>query len=178
MRRTRPFIALVALAPLLLAGCSGGSSTPAASSSSAAPASSASTPAPATPASALDTAKAVGGADVSTTYALTEDNDSNNLLGRPNGYSAAAIGVIPSLDASLCDAAKSGVDCGFAVEVWPNAAAATERGQYIQSMKTGGALGTEYDYAKDGVLLRVSGDVKPSLASQLNDRFGGQQVTK
>ncbi|CEI25144.1 Putative uncharacterized protein [Propionibacterium freudenreichii] len=179
MKRTRLILALAAIAPLLFAGCGGGGSTSTASSS-AAPVSSTASPAP-TPsvvAPALDIAKTVGGSDVSTTYALTEDNDANNLLGRSNGYSSAAVGVIASLDASQCDAAKPGVDCGFTIEVWPNDAAAIQRGQHIQSMKTGGALGTEYDYAKGGVLLRVSGEVKPSQATQLNGRFGGQQVSK
>lgn len=160
----RLILAQVAIAPLLLAGFGGGGSA-----STASPA-----PTPSAATTALDIAKTVGGSDVSTTYALTEDNDANNLQGRSNGCSSAAVGVIASLNASQCDAAKPGVDCGFAIKVGPNDAAAIQRGQYIQSMKTGGALGTEYDYAKGGVLLSVSG----AKATQLNGRFGGQLVSK
>jgi len=93
---------------------------------------------------------------------ITEDNDPNNKIGRPNGYVSAAI---------IYDAGGEcedlGVDCGATIEVWPSAEAATERSEYIQGLqKDAPILGSEYNYLDGAALLRVSGDLKPSVAAE------------
>lgn len=95
---------------------------------------------------------------------LTEDNDPNNLIGRPGGYNeGASIQWLKTCDE--IDVQK----CGGAVEIWPTEEAAMKRATYIQTiLRDMSMLGTEYDYVKGRALLRISGDVKPSQAKQLN----------
>lgn len=101
---------------------------------------------------------------------LTEDNDSNNLLGRPNGYSAA---WVINVDGATCSNGP-GVDCGAVVEVWPDEQSANDRKDYIQGiLKKSPMLGTEYDVVRDGWLLRVSGQVKPSVEKKYEAAFTG-----
>ena len=100
-------------------------------------------------------------------WQLTEDNDPNGLLGRPNGYIGGAVAQLPNLTGT-CDAATPRVDCGLTIEVWKDAQGALRRGQYIQTVLKGGGLGSEHDFVNGSVLLRISGEVKPSTAQQLN----------
>lgn len=94
---------------------------------------------------------------------ITENNDPNNLIGRPNGYASAAVLYDP--DAKPTDR-KPGVDQGATIEVFPTAADAQQRSRYIQKIldNGGGFLGTEYHYPSGAALLRVSGTLKPSVA--------------
>lgn len=100
---------------------------------------------------------------------ITEDNDPNDKIGRPGGYEAGA--VFFDSDVEMCDPPSDpegnfGVECGATLEVWPNAAAAKQRSDFIQDALSGanGVLGTEYHYQARKYLLRVWGDVKPSKA--------------
>lgn len=97
-------------------------------------------------------------------YEVTEKTDSNKLLGRPNGYTSAA--VLADRDADQCTSALDGIDCGVVVEVWPDAQAVTSRVAYIQGiLKNAPALGSEFDYPSGAALLRVNGKVvEPSVA--------------
>lgn len=98
-------------------------------------------------------------------YEVTEANDSNKLIGRPNGYTSAA--VLVDRDATQCASARDGIDCGVVVEVWPNAQAAASRVSFIQGiLKNAPALGSEFDYPAEAALLRVNGKVVgPSVAN-------------
>lgn len=142
------------MAPLLVAlvACGGGSSD---SESSAE--------------SASDAAAAIQGKVDSVTKIedLTEDTDSNDLLGRPDGYKAAT--VLYDSRSDGCDG--PGVDCGAVVEQWPDSDAAQERADYIESI--GAPLANEYDYVSGSMVLRVSGALKPSEASEYEDAFSG-----
>ncbi|WP_156479385.1 hypothetical protein [Gordonia sp. QH-12] len=101
---------------------------------------------------------------------LTEDNDANNLLGRPNGYSQATVIVDKRAE---CDDSP-GVDCGAVVELWPSEEAANKRKDYIQSILTDSPmLGSEYDTVRGPMILRVSGDLKPSQAKVYEQAFVG-----
>jgi hypothetical protein len=63
-------------------------------------------------------------------------------------------------------------DLGGGIEVFPTAAGAKARADYIQSVRTGGAfLGTEWDYRiGDGrTLLRISGEMTSKQAKQYRD---------
>ncbi len=104
---------------------------------------------------------------------ITEENDPNNLIGRPNGYDSAAI--IYDSEVS-CD--SLGSECGLVVEVFSDENTAQARGEYIQGiLKESPALGSEWDYVKGPVVLRVSGELKPSSNTTYADAFGGEEVT-
>jgi hypothetical protein len=93
---------------------------------------------------------------------LTEDNDPNDLIGRPDGYTAATI-VFDSRVS--CPADDPGVDCGATIEQWPSKAAAEERAEYIEAVQSGSSiLGSEWHTVRGNLLLRVSGELKPSDA--------------
>jgi hypothetical protein len=112
---------------------------------------------------AMDLAKRLE-AEIPTITAIvevTEDNDANNLIGRPGQYVSAA------WISDKAGAPKAtGIDGGAVIEVFATADDAQTRSEYIQGvLKEGGAmLGTEYHYLKDTRLLRVSGKLKPSSA--------------
>lgn len=92
--------------------------------------------------------------------AITEDNDPNDLIGRPNGYTSAAI-----IYDSGAECTELGVNCGGTVEVWGSAADAKARSEYIQGiLKEAPMFGTEYHTLNGDVLLRITGQLKPSVA--------------
>ncbi|NEA35294.1 hypothetical protein [Streptomyces sp. SID13031] len=140
-----------------------------------APSSTVASSAPATKATAAGLAAKVkaGAPSIKKIVQITEDNDPNNLIGRPTGYLDAAVLYESTL---TCD--KPGADCGATIEIWPTAKAATDRAAYIQkNLKDIPMLGTEYNYTNDSALLRVNGELKPSLAAKLNALFGGTPYT-
>lgn len=101
---------------------------------------------------------------------ITEDNDPNNLIGRPNGYIAATVLV----DSQAECRTEPGVDCGAMVEQWPSESAAEKRSEYIQGiLKEAPILGNEYNTVKGDLLLRVSGSLKPSEAEAYKEAFTG-----
>lgn len=101
---------------------------------------------------------------------ITEDNDPNNLIGRPNGYVAANVLV----DSRLPRCTDLGADCGVMIEQWPDQAAAQNRSDYIQStLKSMPMLGQEWNTVKGGLLLRVAGELKPSEAKAYETAFTG-----
>lgn len=98
---------------------------------------------------------------------LTPETDPNTRLGRPGGPTSAAI---------LYDAAGActtlGTDCGATIEVYPTAAEAKARSEYILAILKGApALGTEYHTLAGGALLRVSGKLTPAQASSYASAF-------
>jgi len=94
-------------------------------------------------------------------------NDPNDLLGRPGGYTskvAFADSRVPAEDVASEDA--DALKRGGSIEVFPDAAAAKARSDYIQSIVQGATmLGTEYHYLDGGALLRVSGILTPEEAA-------------
>ena len=107
---------------------------------------------------------------VSSVTEVTENNDSNNLIGRPGQYVTAAWVA----DASA-DPTQTGIDGGAVVEVFANAEDAQSRSTYIQDTlrSMGPAFGTEYHYFDGSVLLRVSGVIVPSQAALYEQAFAG-----
>lgn len=80
---------------------------------------------------------------------ITEDNNPNDKIGRPNGYVSAAVLYDSE---TTCD--SIGVDCGMTVEIYTNEAAARNCGKTIQShMSEMPFLGDEWDYLKGPVSL-------------------------
>jgi hypothetical protein len=102
---------------------------------------------------------------------ITEDNDPTpKLLGRPNGYTDAAV-----LYDKGADCTEVRVDCGAKIEIWPTVKDANDRAAYIQGLlKNAPVLGSEYDYVNGRALLRVAGELKPSTAKVYATAFGGE----
>lgn len=97
---------------------------------------------------------------------VTEDNDPNDKIGRPNGYVSAAV----IYDSGADCGEDLGVDCGATVEVWPSADDAKARSDYIQGiLKDAPILGSEYNYLEGAALLRVTGGIKPTVAKEYQD---------
>jgi len=98
---------------------------------------------------------------------LTEDNDPNDLIGRPYGYDHAAVFVDSRLECG-----PPGVDCGAFLEVWGDAEEAKHRSEYIQALQKGAPmLGTEFHYLDGPMLLRVNGELGPSAADEYEQAF-------
>jgi serine/threonine-protein kinase len=130
---------------------------------------------PAPAATAQSAAEAIKAAvpEITRVIPLTEDNDSNNLLGRPNGYTAAVV-LVDSRSTAVCDLAKPGADCGATVEQWPDQDAAQRRADYIQGIRASmQGLGTEWTIVKDNLLLRVTGNLTPSVEKAYEAAFKG-----
>ncbi|MCW2132368.1 hypothetical protein [Arthrobacter sp. VKM Ac-2550] len=163
---------------LFLAGCGGEGETPVdapapAATSAPAEETTAAAPEVADSATAIEIAEQLE-AEVATVVKVTEvteDNDVNELIGRPSQYTSAAW----IADEAMEDPSATGIDSGAVVEVFENAEDAKTRSDYIQGMlkESGGVLGTEYHHLQDNVLLRVSGQLKPSQAALYEEAFAG-----
>lgn len=111
--------------------------------------------------------------EVISLIAITEDNDANNMIGRPNGYVAATV-LVDSRITAGCDIGKPGIECGARVEQWPDQAAAQRRADYIKAMQSSmPILGREYQTVRGNLLLRVDGKLKPSAAQAYQAAFTG-----
>jgi hypothetical protein len=149
---------------------SGSPSLAATASPSAAPEPSVAGDDPAAAAAALAAAIPSIGAVVK----ITEDNDSNDLIGRPGQYDAAMFIQDKRLGCTSADNYSDlSIDCGAKLERWPSKAAAQARADDIQQKLKDFGLGTEYDYIRDRLLLRVAGKVKPSDAKAYETAFLG-----
>ncbi|MFT3877166.1 MAG: hypothetical protein QM708_12195 [Propioniciclava sp.] len=159
-------LAAVGIAALALTACS--TTTPSAAPGSGAPAAPAATSAkPAKPADATAWAELAKQGSTTKIVTITEDNDPNNLIGRPNGYKTAA--VIYDSGAS-CD--QLGTSCGGTVEVFATEAEAKARSEYTQGvLKDAPMFGTEYHTLNGAALLRITGNIKPSVATGYADAF-------
>lgn len=104
------------------------------------------------------------GVPIVSTNTVTAENDPNNLLGRPNGYTSK----VEITDERVPEAERSpdgGVDNGASVEVFADAAAAQARADFIAEIaKSSPALANEYDYVRGPVLVRVTGKLTPAEA--------------
>lgn len=127
------------------------------------------TPTVAADATPIATALKAKVASITKVTTVTEALDSNQLLGRPNQYTSAAwiadSGATPG---------ETGIDGGAVVEVFANAEDAKTRSEYIlRVLKEGGPiLGTEWPHLKGAALLRVSGQLSPSVNKQYAAAFG------
>ena len=126
------------------------------------------TEAPAPAVTPHDTARNIKAAvpEVNTLIDITEDNDANNMIGRVNGYVAATV-LVDSRITEGCELDKPGIACGAGIEQWPDEAAAQGRATYIKTLLSSAPiLGTEYQTVKGNLVLRVSGQLKPSEAQE------------
>lgn len=145
----------VCAALVLLAGCGGGSDDSSDSSD------------PTAQSAALVLQSQIP--DITELIELDEDNDPNDLIGRPNGYTAATV-VFDSRVS--CEGDEPGVDCGATIEEWPSQEDAEKRSEYIQDLQSGSSLlGSEWHTVRDNLLLRVTGNMDPSDAEAYADVF-------
>lgn len=168
-----PMAAVAAATGIVLTGCSGPSATAPVTVTVTATPTAAPTPTPPGPADATAIAKAIEAAvpDVTKVVRITEDNDPNDVIGRPSGYSSAA--VLYDSRAKCSDGL--GADCGATVEGWLTAADAKARAAYIEELlKASPLLGSEYDVVQGTYLLRVAGTIKPAKEKAYSAAFAEQ----
>ncbi|PWK64268.1 hypothetical protein BCL76_116130 [Streptomyces sp. CG 926] len=162
-RATHAAAALITVA--LLAGCSTVTSTP-----KAAPIDrSASAPGPGK--AGADATSAFGVVTASVPSArlggtVTAENDPNHFLGRPHQYTSKITFTDGRIPADQTEGNKPGdVELGGSIEVFPNAADAKARHDYIQAVTKGVPDLTEYDYLHGVTLVRVSRLLTPAQAA-------------
>lgn len=99
---------------------------------------------------------------------MNEDNDENDLFGRPGQYDQVTFIGDDRLDCAAADE-YNGLDtaCGVKIERWPSEKAAQARAEDIQKKLKDYGLGAEYDYVVGRLVVRASGDYKPSQASKI-----------
>lgn len=129
--------------------------------------------------SAVDEAEALKAAIPSVTklVTITEKNDPNDLIGRPNGYVAAVVlhdsrgDCGTDFETDKVD--ETATDCGAKIEQWPDEAGAKRRSKHIQGIQKemGSIAGSEWNYVKGGLLLRVGGNVPPSANEEYKAAF-------
>jgi hypothetical protein len=105
--------------------------------------------------------QAASGGHIKSLWTYTEDTDPNNLIGRPSGYTSATF----AYDNRVPDCkAKPESMCGAQVEQFANEADAKRRFDYIGGIyKAAPILGTEYLTVEGSTLLRVTGELKPTV---------------
>lgn len=171
----RKHFAALGVAAVLLTGCSAQAAptTPSASAASTATTSAmpSATPTPTTAADATSVATALQAKvpSITAVTTVTEDLDENKLLGRNGQYTSLAW-----ITDSGATAGKTGTDGGAVVEVFANAEDAKTRSDYIQRVlkAMGPAAGTEWHHLDGATLLRVSGQLSPSVNDQYTATFG------
>ena len=180
----RKTIIITIAAAALTAGCGGGDSAEATaqateSSTSAADPDSATVAAPSTTAQALDAETALAelkdaGLPITDSAVITETNDGNNLIGRPGQY-VSKVAFADSRPGVPIDQAEPGNEGGGSIEVFADGADAQARSNYIQKtlQSLGPIAGTEYHYLAGPVLVRVNGELPPSVAAEYEAAVAG-----
>jgi hypothetical protein len=168
MRRT----ILAGLAALLVAGCGTPVATPSARPSPVTPTPSSparsSTPSTAVLATGL---KAVG-LPVRHMVVYTPATDPNHLMGRQGGYTSKVAWVDPrAVKAGAGNPAsdRGGTEFGGGIEVFPTAAGAKARYQYLRGFKP--PFGDGYDYLSGAAILRLSQYLTPTQAHAYEAAF-------
>ncbi|MFE2142173.1 hypothetical protein ACFXA3_10540 [Streptomyces sp. NPDC059456] len=97
---------------------------------------------------------------------VTAENDPNHFLGRPHQYSSKVTFTDGRIPADQTEGHQPGdVELGGSIEVFPNAADAQARHDYIQTVTKGMPALTEYDYLHGQTLVRVSRLLTPAQAA-------------
>jgi hypothetical protein len=176
----RKYLAVLGVAAFLVTGCSVqkasnqtgqlATNTAAAASASIVPTvSPAPAPRPAPDAASVAELLKSKIASITAVTVVTEALDTNKLLGRPGQYTSAAW-----IADSGGTVGGTGIDGGAVVEVFATAADAQARSEYILATlkKLGVAYGTEWHHLQGTTLLRVSGQLSPSVNGEFTAAFG------
>jgi hypothetical protein len=167
--------AAIVLTPVLLWGCSSPAPRTQEVTAHGPQTSTAADPAPAKAETAEkvfeDIAQRVSTAKLVKVY--TEEDDPNEMLGRPNGYTSK----IAFSDSRISKGEVGGTDAdaierGGSIEVFPDEEGAVARAKYIQQMLKATGFGTEYDYVRGTVLVRVTGNLTPTKAKEYKAALG------
>ncbi|MEU9705938.1 hypothetical protein [Streptomyces sp. NPDC047981] len=117
---------------------------------------------------ASDAFKALSGkvASAKLSGVVTEDDDPNHLLGRPNQYTSKVTFTDSRIKVDDVAGAEPGsVGLGGAIEVFTIAADSQARADYIQRVTKGMPMLAEYDFVSGTVLIRVSHYLTPTQAA-------------
>jgi hypothetical protein len=98
---------------------------------------------------------------------ITETNDGNDLIGRPGQY----VSEVAFADSRLVvpiDPAEPGNEGGGSIKVFADGADAPARSDYIQQtlQSLGPIAGTEHHHLTGPILVRVTGELPPSVAAE------------
>ena len=171
------YLIAVALAALTAAGCSSTSTShPAAGHTSAvsAPNPTAS-PHPASGATLAARLKAAG-LPVRHLIVYTPATDPNHEMGRQNGYTSKVAWVDPrAVKAGAGNPAsdRGGIEFGGGIEVFPTAAGAKARYQYLKGFTA--PFGDGYDYLSGPAILRLSQYLTPAQARAYEAAFAAAE---
>ncbi|MFD8057972.1 hypothetical protein ACFXA0_20150 [Streptomyces cyaneofuscatus] len=117
---------------------------------------------------ASDAFKALSGkvASAKLSGVVTEDDDPNHLLGRPDQYTSKVTFTDSRIKVDdVTDAEPGSVELGGAIEVFTTAADAQARADYIKTVTKGMPLLAEYDFVSGTVLIRVSRYLTPTQSA-------------
>jgi hypothetical protein len=114
------------------------------------------------------------GLPITDSVIITETNDANNLIGRPGQY-VSKVAFADSRLGTPIDQAAPGNEAGGSIEVFSDAADAQRRSDYIQQklQELGPVAGTEYDLLSGTALVRVTGELPPSVAAEYESAVAG-----
>lgn len=164
MNLTRAAAATVTI--VLATGCSRGSAHPASQAPPAAthPAATPSASANAASASAAVLASALKAAGLPVRHLIvyTAVTDPNHLLGRQGGYTSKVAWADPRAASQDTGDTRGSIGLGGGIEVFPDAASARTRYEYLRGFQA--PLGDGYDYLSGTAVLRLSQYLTPAQA--------------
>jgi hypothetical protein len=166
MRKTLTVLVSAAVA-LTLASCgSDGADNQSTGASSSGPTTAAEEPAEALDAPAVLAHLQAAGLPITSSVVITENNDPNNLIGRPGQYTSKVVFADERTGVAVSETEPSN-DSGGSVEVFADEAAAQARSEYITRVQAemGPIAGVEYQYLAGPALVRVTGDLPPSVTA-------------
>ncbi len=100
---------------------------------------------------------------------ITEETDSNELLGRPGQYTSK----VEFYDIS----GNAGSSDKCVIEVFASSKDAKTRFEYVKSLSESIAMLAEYDYLNDTVILRIDNSVSPANAQKYEEWFLAQDFS-
>jgi hypothetical protein len=108
-----------------------------------------------------------GGFPIDNIVVYTEENDPNELLGRPNQYTSKINFADMRIDQVDDSSPKGG-----SIEVFGSSKDAKARKEYIDSIGESASLFAEYSYQYENVLLRIDKSLTPKQAAVYEEAFG------
>lgn len=105
---------------------------------------------------------------------FTEESDPNALMGRPGQYTSKLAFIDTTLDPAEVSSEKGDTERGGGIEVFPTAAAAKNRLDYITSITEAMPIVAEYTYQNGNRLLRLSHYLTPAQARVYKGAFDAQ----
>jgi hypothetical protein len=163
------FMLAAALAALLTVGCGSSSST--SETPSAAPGTASSSPAAPHPVSAAALARRLkaAGLPVRRMIVYTAVTDPNHELGRQGGYTSKVAWADPRAARQDAGDQRGSIGLGGGIEVFPTAASAKARYQYLRGFQP--PFGDGYDYLSGAAILRLSQYLTPTQARAYKAAF-------